>query len=79
MTKRIIKVTVKHLQEYHPELNAFLVKRRLRSKFLKNCDTFILIDVKRLSISGAFAWACTPEGKTFWRKIDAKFSKSFRK
>lgn len=72
--KKQIKVTVKHLQKYQPVLNAFLVKRRLRSKFLENCETLNLEQIKQLTISGAFVWAHTSEGHVFWSKLFTQFS-----
>lgn len=75
MSKRI-KVTAKHLQKHHPVLNAFLVRRRLRSKFLKNCATFRLDQIKLLSIGGAFTWSDTSEQHIFWSELQDEFIRS---
>lgn len=55
-----------------PELEKFLRKEKVLTKFKKNTDLYEGIIYE---IGEAFPWSMSPEGDFFWRKLEAKFRK----
>lgn len=57
-----------------PELESFLRKEKLLTKFSKNINLIPKIDITLLSISSSFVFDKTPEGDAFWYNIDSKYN-----
>lgn len=54
-----------------PELEQFLRKKRVLTKFIKNLKGR---QFQLAFISQAFTWKNTPEGHSFWSDLNYKFS-----
>lgn len=70
------KVTKNNLS---PELQTFLKKKRLLTKFLHNCDSVSRITFNKITIINCvcqgFTWSASPEGQDFWSKLDVEYEK----
>lgn len=71
---------IKQLKELNPKLNDFLAKKRLRTKYLTNCQKASgpLLGGSQRNISKidkAFTWSKSPEGREFWEELYREFNR----